>query len=281
MPRPKQFTEAERRARLATTLGPQERAEALRRGATRAVARREAGLGDTPVVDELTQALVEHRWRELTARPNVSPEKLRELLKEIGAERKEVEEALLAVLKEARWEWRKRHEIKSDPSLPVIGGVQPTHGEMHATLTSGLKHAIALRDWRRSLPSGLLLNQTVPMTTPPPDEMAPTLGVVIERLAETLAALALQHEHKRLRGQQPGRRVAAQQAVRWLIWFMRRYAPDSPQAMRRKFLFGCMRELGITCPNLEEDPGDFAIWFDEAETFAGPATELKEPPAYL
>src|SRR6516162_2660731 len=35
---------------------------------------------------------------------------------------------LIAILGEVRWEWRSRREIIPDASLPVLGGVQPTHG---------------------------------------------------------------------------------------------------------------------------------------------------------
>jgi hypothetical protein len=38
--------------------------------------------------------------------------------------------------------------------------------------------------------------------------------------------------------------------------------------VRRKFIFQAMRGLGIDCPDLEDDPGDFAIWLSEVETLA-------------
>jgi hypothetical protein len=178
----------------------------------------------------------------------------------------EVEKAiseLMGFLGEVRLEWKVRNKIRPDLSLPIVGGVQPTHGEMHVTLNAGLKHAEELRDWYRSLPATLLSKSTVSFT-----EGSPAFGIVIERLAEVLAHLTAKHKPRR--GPQPGRRAAAQLAARYLIRFIDRHAPDAPAEARRRFVFCAMRDLGIDLPDLRDDPGDFAIWFGEVEALASP-----------
>ena len=91
----------------------------------------------------------------------------KELVAELGE--------LLAVV---RWEWKSRRAIIPDALLPILGGVQPKHGEMRATLMAGLKHAEKLRDWYRSIPAALLYTTTVSFA-----HENPALGLVIERLA--------------------------------------------------------------------------------------------------
>jgi hypothetical protein len=172
---------------------------------------------------------------------------------------------LMGFLGEVRLEWKVRNKIVPDLSLPIIGGVQPTRGQMRATLNAGLKHAEELRDWYRSLPVTLLSKSTVPFT-----EESPALGIVIERLAEVLAHLTAKHKPRR--GRQPGRRAAAQSAARYLIRFIARHAPDSSTEARRRFVFRAMRDLGIDLPDLRDDPGDFATWFSEVEALASPST---------
>jgi hypothetical protein len=143
--------------------------------------------------------------------------------------------------------------IKADPTLPVLGGIQPTHGQMAETLRAGLKHARELREWFSELPSGLLIRVTVPMSTPPrSDEPASPLGVVIGRLAHTLEELVAQHDADTVPGQQAGRRIQAQFAACWLFWFMNRYAPGAPIEARRAFVFRGMRGLGIDCPDMKK-----------------------------
>jgi hypothetical protein len=176
---------------------------------------------------------------------------------------KELIAELAALLAEVRWEWRSRRGMIPDVSLPVLGGVQPTPGQMHVTLTAGLMHAEKLRDWYRSLPVALLMKATVAFT-----EGSPALGVVIERLSEVLADLEEQYRPKR--GRQPGERAVAQGAARWLVWFMNRHATDASMEQRRSFVFCGMRKLGISCPSLDDDPGDFNAWFDEVEALAQP-----------
>jgi hypothetical protein len=136
---------------------------------------------------------------------------------------------------------------------------------MHVTLVEGLEHAKKLRDWYRSLPEELLFMAAVPFA-----EGDAALGAVIERLTETLEAWTAAHKPRR--GRQPGRRAAAHSAARYLIQFIDRHAPDAPAEARRRFVFCAMRDLGIDCPNLEDDPGDFATWFSEVEALASPPT---------
>ena len=62
----------------------------------------------------------------------------------------------------------------------------------------------------------------------------------------------------------------AQWAAGYLFEFIRRHAPEASIKQRREFVFRAMRGLGIDCPDLEADPGDFNIWFDEAEALAKP-----------
>jgi len=170
-----------------------------------------------------------------------------------------------ALLAEVRWEWRSRREIIPDVSLPILGGVQPTSGEMRITLEPGRRHAEKLRDWYRSLPATLLSKARVPFT----EEESHAVGLVIELLAETLASLVDQYQAKP--GRQLGERIVAQSAAVWLVRFMDRHAPDVSLECRRLFMFNCMRQLGIPCPDCRADPGDFNVWFDGAEVLARPA----------
>ncbi len=132
---------------------------------------------------------------------------------------------------------------------------------MRVTLEEGLKHAKKLRGWYQSLPEELLFMVGVQFA-----EGAVALGVVIERLTETLEALTAAHEPQP--GRQPGRRAAAQAAAGHLIRFIDRHAPDAPAKTQRHFMFRAMRGLAIDCPNLEYDPGDFTTWFSEVEALA-------------
>jgi hypothetical protein len=170
---------------------------------------------------------------------------------------------LAALLPTVKWEFQHRRSI-----------VRPTPAEMRATLADGLRHAEALRDWYRSLPDALLLNQRVSMMAEPlPGDDPPVLGVVIERLAETLSSLADQYQAEQ--GRQPGERAAAQGAACYLIRFMDRHAPDASIEKRREFMFQSMRKQGITCPNLRDHQGDFNKWFGEVEALARPTTKAE------
>ena len=168
---------------------------------------------------------------------------------------------LEGIVIEARWHWKTRQ--KGMPGLPNLGGVQPTHGEMRATLQAGLEHAERQRGWYRSLPVALLSETVVTFA-----EGGTPLGVVIERLPEALAQMAAEHK---VLGRPPGRRVAAQAAATWLIAFVDRRAPKISEKQRKKFVFLAMRALGVDCPSLDDDPGDFAVWFAEVEAMARPA----------
>jgi hypothetical protein len=166
-------------------------------------------------------------------------------------------------------DWNHLRDFTPDPLLPVLGGAQPTYGEMRVTLDKGLRHAMALRNWHRKLAGALLLHITMPIRSEPTDD-DPAIGVVIERLAETLARAAARYEPKP--GRKTGERHAAQRAAGWLIRFMHRDFPNLAVKQRRIFVYRCLCELGITCPSLYDDPGDFNAWYAEAESRAGRAT---------
>jgi hypothetical protein len=170
---------------------------------------------------------------------------------------------LIALLTEIRWECRTRSKIEPDPSLPVLGGVQPTHHEMQVTLEKGSACARELLDWVRSLPAGIL------PSLPPETEAA--LGAVINPLEQLVKPLAdLADSHERAAGRRPGQRAVAQHAARWLIWFIDRHAVGAALETRQKFVFLGMCALGIPSPNLKEHPSAFSAWFSEAEVLATP-----------
>jgi hypothetical protein len=213
---------------------------------------------------ERTRAQFDKRTEKETKRLSSLAADLIPALKLPQPRQKELTAELGPLLANVRWEWRNRREIAPDASLPVLGGVQPTQGEMHATLDAGLKQAERLRDWYCSLPTGLLMNVTVSLTGE-----SPALGVVIEPLVETFVSVADQYQGKP--GRQPGERLVAQRAACWLVLFMDKQAPGVTLANRRLFMFKSMQKLGIPCPNLRDDPGDFNGWFDEVEALARPA----------
>lgn len=75
--------------------------------------------------------------------------------------------ALASLFASVRWEWKARRNTIPNASLPIVGGVQPTHGQMRDTLKEGLTDARKLLDWYRRLPAALLTRVTAPMSTPP------------------------------------------------------------------------------------------------------------------
>ena len=158
---------------------------------------------------------------------------------------------LIIVLGEARLEYNVRRNIRQ--SLPVIGGVQPKHGEMRTSLKAALQCTRKLGD--AVLP--LFHNQVVSFA-----EGDIPLRVVIEQLTETLTRL--DKKHKR-RGRAPGSQAVAQSAARYLVRFMRKHAPETRAATRKNFLFAAARALEITCPDLDNDPGAFNAWFHKVE----------------
>jgi hypothetical protein len=269
MPQPSKFTEAIRRERQRERLCelyPEYEAP------TEAIQLYDHEAAEETRRAEKARAEFDKRAGKETKRLSDLAVELTPLLELSQPRQRELVAELAAMFAEIRWEWQRRRKIALDPSLPVLGGVQPTHGEMHETIKGGLRHALALRDWYRSLPLGLFLNQTVSMTAEPlPGDETAVIGVVIERLAETLAELADQYHSKT--GRQPGERAAAQGAARWLIWFMDRHAPALSIEQRRSFVFRCMRKLGIPCPNLPDDQGDFNTWFGGVEACARPRTK--------
>jgi hypothetical protein len=253
MPRPEPFTEEVRRKRR------EEQAKIDNNAFRRADERTDAEIQrDEALAANLIDVL------------GLAPARRRAGREEIASEPGKAICELAGILVVVRWHWQVRQDIEPDRSLPILGGVQPTHGEMHVTLEAGLKHAEKLRDWYRSLPAALLLKATVPFA-----EESPVLGVVIERLTETLALLAA--EHKPQLGRQPGRRAVAQSAARYLIRFVDRHAPDASTEAHRTFVFRAMRGLGIDCPDLRDDPRDFASWFSEVEALAGPSAKPSRP----
>jgi hypothetical protein len=174
---------------------------------------------------------------------------------------------LAGLLLNAEWEWHARRDIQPDPSLPVLGDIQPTPGEMRAIIDEGLKHALKLREWSRSLPAALLVNEVVPLTTPPYRRgPPPPLQAVIESLAETLARLSALHKPRRGRG--PGRREVAQWAAGPLVLFAYRHAPQATTEQRRTFVHACLGRVEIECPDPNNHPAKFARWFQPVETAA-------------
>jgi hypothetical protein len=273
MPRPEKFSEAVRRQR---------QRERLHELYPEYVSPEYVLPTDAPAAEdqrraEAARAEFDKRTARQTKALSAKAAKLIPVLGLPSSRQQELVTELAALLAEVHWEWRSRRKLVLDTSLPVLGDVQPTHGEMRATIKVGLQHALALRGWYRSLPAGLLLDQTVSMTAEPvPGDNPPGLGVVINRLAETFAAKADQHRPRV--GRPPGERAAAQSAACWLAWFMNRHAPDAPIEEHREFMFRCLRELGIPCPNLSDDPGDFNKWFSEVEALARPATAQTPEP---
>jgi hypothetical protein len=174
---------------------------------------------------------------------------------------------LAGLLADAEWEWHARRDIQPEPLLPVLGGIQPTPGEMRAIIDEGLKHALNLRKWSRSLPAALLLNETVPLTTPPYRRgPPPPLQAVIEGLAETLARLSALHKPRR--GRPPGRREVAQWAAGPLMLFAYRHAPEAKRQHRREFVRECLRHIEIDCPDPSNHAAEFDRWFRPVETDA-------------
>jgi hypothetical protein len=261
VPRPRKFTEAvarERRLERVRVLSPEYEPPTVAPPGYE----REA-VAEHKRRTEQARAQFDKRTEKETKHLSALAAKLILVLELPQPRQKELASELGALLATVRWEWRRRRKIAPDASLPVLGGVQPTYGEMSVTLKAGLKNAERLRDWYCSLPTGLLMNVTVSLA----DESL-ALGVVIERLVKTLARAADQYHGTP--GHQPDERLVAQGAARWLVWFMDRQATGAPIAHRRLFMFKCMHQLGIPCPKLPDDPGDFNAWFDEVEALARP-----------
>jgi hypothetical protein len=174
---------------------------------------------------------------------------------------------LAGLLADAEWEWHARRDIQPDPSLPVLGDIQPTPGEMRAIIDEGLKHAQKLRKWARSLPAALLVNEAVPLTTPPYRRgPPPPLQAVIEGLAETLDRLSALYKPRR--GRLPGRREVAQWAAGPLILFAYRHAPQATTEQRRTFVHACLGQIVVECPDPNDHAAEFARWFQPVETAA-------------
>ena len=275
MPRRKPFTGDEKRARLWETLSERERQDAAYQAIlhlTIASLRYAAGLRVTPYRDALLEARIARRTRQLGARPVLSTEEVLDLLKIIGAG-KEYSERLIDILAEVqrRWVW-------------FNSSIRPTRGDMRATIEAGLKHAIPLRDWARSLPPGPLLFRPVPLIEAPAsddyissrapiepsDELdpPPALGVVIERL--TLALSGMAEQHKSEPGRLPGSKEAAQTAALLLLRFVNTHAAAATAKERCTFVFKCLRRIGIPCPNIDDHPADFGAWYEELEEMARP-----------
>jgi hypothetical protein len=253
MPRRKIFSEAERHARLLAPLSPEE--HAARRQAEREILaeeRRQAGLPDAPVENEMLKALTAHRWRQRTARPRVEPRELRAMLRRIGAAQ-HLDEELLNLLADVQYRWRKQKEVR---------GTQPTPGEMKVIFDELLKPTTQARDFYNNLPLGLLWKVKVPLTTDS-EEDPPALGLVLNAVVHALEIAA--ERYKPTSGKLAGERAAAQQAAWPLVNFMNRKVPDAPDRRRQEFIFRSMRALGIPCPDLDKNPGNYTDWFREIE----------------
>lgn len=171
-----------------------------------------------------------------------------------------LEKELGVLLEEARREWEAGQDIHADPSLPVLGSLQPTPGEMKATLDNGLKHARKLLAWSRSLPAGLS-NETVPLT--PCASHHPNLQVVIELLTARLARASARYKPRR--GRLAGSREVAQRAAVLLMAFAFERAPKTKPTQRREFVWACLDRLGIECPSPSDHAKEFADWFRPVE----------------
>jgi len=283
MPRRKPFTADEKRARLWESLSERERQDVAYKETLHEVIaslRREAGLGDTPYQDPLLEARIERQTRQLGVRPDISAEEVLDLLRTIGAG-KEHNERLLDILAEVQRQW-----------VRFNSSVRPTPGDMRATIEAGLKPAIALRDWARSLPPGRLLFREVPLIdAPAPDDYIssrvpikqpgeldppPALGVVIECLILALSRMAEEHEPKP--GRLPGSKAAAQSAALPLLRFVNLHAAVATAKERRTFVFECLRWIEIPCPNIDDHPTDFGAWYEELEEMARPVPKPSSSP---
>jgi len=259
MTRPRVPSETERRARLRDSLSSEEREAIARREAysnATAEERFKAGLGNTPVENHLLQSLTEREYKELTTRPDVAPEELRGILRAIGADQA-LAEQLIELLSYVQYNYNRRRRIQR---------ASPTPGEMRAIFDKMLKPAAQLRDLYNSLPAGLLLHVTVPLT----EIDSPALGAILNALVPALEREAKKYEPQP--GKARGERAAAQYAARSLINFMNRRAPGAPDHRRREFVFRSIRALGIPCPDLDKNPGEFFDWFE--------ALEAEWPPPY-
>jgi len=182
---------------------------------------------------------------------------------------------LAGLLANAEWEWSARRDRQPDPSLPILGDIQPTPGQMRATIDEGRDLALKLREWSRTLPTALLLNETVSMTKGGvPANNDPAVRVVIECLAEKLDRLSALYQPRR--GRPPGRREVAQWVAGPLMLFAYRHAPKATKQQRREFVRACLEQMKIECPDPNDHPSDFDRWFPPVETTAarGRAREL-------
>jgi hypothetical protein len=262
MPRPKRFTETVRRERTRDRLrrlhpeyAPPDEAPAIFNSDAEAERNRQA------------HAAYGARIKE-ARRLGAIARKLIPIVEADQAKQNEYAGILASLFVTVRWDYKAGRDHIPDPSLPVLGGAQPTHGEMRVTLEEGLRHAMALRDWYRHLSAALLLRVRVPMRSETTAD-DPSIGVVIEKLAETLTREAERYKPKP--GHQLGERHAAQGAAGYLIRFVNLHFPNLTVKRRRIFVFRCLRDLGIPRPNLDLDPGDFNAWYAEAESRAGRA----------
>jgi hypothetical protein len=164
------------------------------------------------------------------------------------------------LLHNAAWEWQSRRDSQLDPSLPNLGGVQPTSGEMKATIEAGAKHAQKLREWSENLPSAMFHNATVLIPGDPP------LRAVITHLAHTFDLLSEMYYPKR--GRQPGRRKVAQWLALWFMQFAYRHAPNAKRQEQREFVRECLVLLKIECPDPNDHIAEFDRWFLPVEVEA-------------
>ncbi len=88
------------------------------------------------------------------------------------------------LLKNIEHEWHLRRDHQADPSLPNLGGVQPTADQMRVTIADGARHARGLREWSRSLPAALFRDVAVLIPGDPP------LRAAIEHVAHTFDRLS-------------------------------------------------------------------------------------------
>jgi hypothetical protein len=128
---------------------------------------------------------------------------------------------------------------------------------MRAGLKTALRHMYEVRD---ALPPLVFSREMVSFA-----EGDIALGVVIQQLSETLERLVGEGKSKSQKGRPPGSREVAQSAARYLVRYIRKHAPEARRAKRKEFIFDTVRKLGITCPDLDNDPSAFNAWFREVE----------------
>ena len=170
----------------------------------------------------------------------------------------------LLIYIKGKYESHKNIDINSQ--LPVLGDVQPTHGEMAEAIKPLAKAATELSEFLKELPMALLKDVKVPLLG-----FENPKGLEIEVIINALSKTLTEHYEKHKAETKPGKPNTEQKSAAFaashLLSFIKSFAPDTDQPNIHTFLHISLSLIEIPHPDPDSRSRDFLSFLEKAQSY--------------